>query len=132
MPKNLNQEDDMKTFLLFVTAAILAMLPLTLLVQSGAADQSLTDFAGTWRGICQDGNPFVILTIRVNGGILAGDISIANMQGGNGQCATVTDAPTAEHAMKIDGAKCKATFLVSKVQRRRTSRCHSSTLKRLG
>jgi len=100
----------MKTFLLFVTAAILAMLPLTLLVQSGAADQSLTDFAGTWKGICQDGNPFVILTIRVNGGTLAGDISIANMQGGNGQCATVTDPPTAEHAMKIDGAKVQGSI----------------------
>jgi hypothetical protein len=101
----------MKTFLLFVAAAILAMLPLTLSVQSSAADQPLTDFAGTWKGICQDGNPFVILTIGVSGGALAGDISIANMQGGNGQCATVTDPPTAEHAMKIDGAKVQGNTL---------------------
>ena len=95
----------MKTFLLSVTAAFLAALPLTLLAQSSAADQPLTDFAGTWRGICQDGNPFVILSVQVSGGTLAGDISIANMQGGNGQCATVTDPPSPEHAMKIDGAK---------------------------
>jgi hypothetical protein len=95
----------MKTFLLSVTAAVLAALPLTLLAQSSAADQPLTDFAGTWRGICQDGNPFVILSVKVSGGTLAGDISIANMQGGNGQCATVTDPPSPEHAMKIDGAR---------------------------
>jgi len=95
----------MKTLLLSVTAAFLAALPLTLLAQSSAADQPLTDFAGTWRGICQDGNPFVILSVKVSGGTLAGDISIANMQGGNGQCATVTDPPSPEHAMKLDGAK---------------------------
>jgi hypothetical protein len=95
----------MKTFLLFVTAAFLAALPLARLAQSSAADQPLTDFAGTWKGICQDGNPFVILSIRVSGGTLAGDISIANMQGGNGQCGTVIDPPSPEHAMKIDGAK---------------------------
>jgi hypothetical protein len=93
----------MKTFLLFVTAAFLAALPLARLAQSSAADQPLTDFAGTWKGICQD--PFVILSIRVSGGTLAGDISIANMQGGNGQCGTVIDPPSPEHAMKIDGAK---------------------------
>jgi hypothetical protein len=95
----------MKTFLLFVAVAFLATLPLTPVVQSSAADQPLTDFAGTWRGICQDGNPFVILSIKVSGGTLAGDISIANMQGGNGQCATVIDPPSPEHSMKIDSAR---------------------------
>lgn len=95
----------MKTFLLFVTAAVLAAFPTAVWAQSNAADQPLADFAGTWRGICQDGNPFVILSIKVSGGTLAGDISIANMQGGNGQCATVNDPPSPEHAMKIDGAK---------------------------
>lgn len=95
----------MKTFPLFLTVAMLAALPSTLLAQNSTAVQPLNDFAGTWRGICQDGNPFVILSIKVSGGALAGDISIANMQGGNGQCAKVIAPPTPEHAMKIDGAK---------------------------
>ncbi len=71
----------MKTFPLFLTVAMLAALPSTLLAQNSTAVQPLNDFAGTWRGICQDGNPFVILSIKVSGGALAGDISIANMQG---------------------------------------------------
>ena len=101
----------MKTFLFFVTVALLAAaLPSTLRAQNSTTDQPLTDFAGTWRGICQDGNPFVILSIKVSGGALAGDISIANMQGGNGQCAKVTDPPSPEHAMKIDGAKVQGNI----------------------
>ena len=101
----------MKTLLFFLTVALLAAaFPWTLLAQNGAADQPLTDFAGTWRGTCQDGNPFVILTIEVSGGALAGDISIANMQGGNGQCATVIDPPSPEHAMKIDSAKVRGNI----------------------
>ena len=70
----------MKTFLFFLAVATLAALPSTLLAQNSTAVQPLNDFAGTWRGICQDGNPFVILSIKVSGG--AGYISIANMQGG--------------------------------------------------
>jgi hypothetical protein len=101
----------MKTFLLFVAIALLAAaIPWTLLAQNSAADHPLADFAGTWRGICQDGNPFVILSIKVSGGALAGDISIANMNGGNGQCAEVTDPPSPEHAMKIDGAKVQGNI----------------------
>ena len=100
----------MKTFVFFVTIALLA-LPSALMAQNRASDQPLADFAGTWRGICQDGNAFVILSIKVSGGALAGDISIANMNGGNGQCATVIDPPTPEHAMKIDGAKVQGNIL---------------------
>ena len=97
----------MKAFLFFRIVVMVALLTAlsTLLAQNKGADDTLPSFAGTWRGICQDGNPFVILSIKVSGGALAGDISIANMQGGNGQCAKVIDPPTAEHAMKIDGAK---------------------------
>jgi hypothetical protein len=98
----------MKTFLFVVTTAVLAAaLPCILPAQNNTADQPLVDFAGTWRGICQDGNPFVILSIKVSGGALAGDITIANMQGGNGQCATVIDPPSPDHAMKIDGARVR-------------------------
>ena len=97
----------MKSSLFFRTVVTVALLTAasTLLAQNGGADGTLSSFAGTWRGICQDGNPFVILTIKVSGKDLAGDISIANMNGGNGQCAKVIDPPSPEHAMKIDDAK---------------------------
>ena len=55
--------------------------------------------------------PYVILSIRVSGRDLAGDISIANMNGGNGQCAKVIDAPSPQHAMKISGAKVAGNIL---------------------
>jgi hypothetical protein len=100
----------MKKSVFFVTIALLAALPFALMAQKSAADHPLADFAGTWRGICQDGNPFVILSVKVSGETLAGDISIANMNGGNGQCATVMDPPTPEHAMKIAGAKVQGNI----------------------
>ena len=103
----------MKAFRFFrlpVTMAIVAMaLPWTLLAQNNGADSSAS-FAGTWKGICQDGTPFVILSITVSGKDLVGDISIANMHGENGQCETVTDAPSPQHAMKISGAKLEGSI----------------------
>lgn len=97
----------MRAFQFFRIVATIALLTVAgaLLAQNGGADGTLSSFAGTWRGICQDGNPFVILSITVSGKNLIGDISIANMQGGNGQCAKVIDPPSPQHAMKIDDAK---------------------------
>ena len=71
----------------------------------------MTSFAGTWKGICQDGNPFVILSLKVSGRDLVGDISIANMHGDNGQCASVIDPPSPQHAMKISSAKLEGKTL---------------------
>jgi hypothetical protein len=96
---------------ILVTIALLAaVIPWTLQAQNSGADEALTSFAGTWRGICRDGNPFVILSIKVSGRDLVGDISIANMQGGNGQCANVIDPPSPQHAMKINGAKVESNI----------------------
>ena len=105
----------MKSFLfcraLIVIALLVAVLPSALLAQISGTDASLTSFAGTWRGICQDGTPFVILSIKVSGKDLVGDISIANMHGENGQCVKVIDPPTPQHAMKIIGAKLEGNVL---------------------
>lgn len=91
--------------------ALLAVaLPWTLFAQNNGSDGSSASFAGTWKGICQDGNPFVILSITVSGKDLVGDISIANMHGENGQCETVTDAPSPQHAMKISSAKVEGSI----------------------
>jgi hypothetical protein len=72
----------MKKFLFFriVVAVALLTAASTLLAQNSGTGDTLSSFAGTWRGICQDGNPFVILSIRVSEKDLAGDVSIANMQ----------------------------------------------------
>jgi hypothetical protein len=75
------------------------------------AEGVLSSFAGNWRGICQDGKPFVVLTLKVDGNDLVGDISIANMSGDNGQCVAVTDPPSPEHAMKISGATLAGPIL---------------------
>jgi hypothetical protein len=98
-------------FRLFVTLLLLAALSWTIQAQNPGADASLASFAGTWKGICQDGNPFVILSITLSGRDLLGDISIANMHGENGQCETIIDAPSPQHAMKISGARVDGGIL---------------------
>jgi hypothetical protein len=40
-----------------------------------------------------------------------GDISIANMHGENGQCETIIDAPSPQHAMKISAARVEGGIL---------------------
>lgn len=63
---------------------------------------SLSKFAGTWKGICQDGRTFVVLTLKVNQDQLDGTVSIGNMHGDDeGACMLVTAPPVAEHAQKI-------------------------------
>jgi hypothetical protein len=109
------QRGQARTFLffrIFVPVAALAMtLPWTQLAQNSGPDEGLSSFVGTWRGICQDGNPFVILSCKVNGRDLTGDISLANMNGDNGQCTTVIDPPSPQHAMKISGVKVEGKTL---------------------
>jgi hypothetical protein len=43
-------------FRLFVTLVSLATLSWTIQAQNTGADINLASFAGTWKGICQDGN----------------------------------------------------------------------------
>jgi hypothetical protein len=47
---------------LITVAAMALALPGTQLAQKGDAEGTLSSFSGTWTGICQDGNPFVILS----------------------------------------------------------------------
>lgn len=77
----------------------------TQLAQTRGADEALSSVAWTWSGICQGGKPFVILSLKVSGKDLIGEIRIANMTGDNGQCASVIDPPSPQHAMKISGAR---------------------------
>lgn len=89
----------------------IALLSPLLLLQIGLPsalanpDDSLSKFAGTWKGTCQDGRTFVVLTLQVNQNQLDGTVSIGNMNGDEeGACMLVTAPPVAEHAQKISHA----------------------------
>ena len=65
-------------------------------------NDSLSKFAGTWKGTCQDGRTFVVLTLRLNQEQLDGTVSIGNMHGDDeGACMLVTAPPVPEHAQTI-------------------------------
>ena len=69
-------------------------------------------FAGTWKGICEDKKPFVVVTLREQNGKIAGTLSIANMHGNvDGGCEEVVDPPTGEHAHEINDAKVEGATL---------------------
>jgi hypothetical protein len=102
------QREWTKTFVnlpILTAAAVVSAFPCLQLAQNSGPGASPSSFAGTWTGICQDGQPFVVLTLKVSGQDLAGEIRMANMSGDNGQCAAVVDPPSPEHAIKISGAK---------------------------
>jgi hypothetical protein len=96
---------------LLPVAALAVALPWAQLAQDKEPDENANSFAGTWKGICQDGNPFVILNLKISGKDVTGDIAIANMNGDDGQCVSVIDPPTPEHAMKISDAKLEGKIL---------------------
>lgn len=90
--------------------------------QSEASNSGAT-FAGTWKGVCQDGKPFALLTLRSVAKGMEGTISLGNTvfghpSGKNGTC-TVTDPANQEHSMAIKKAVIegqKLTFETSSGQ----------------
>lgn len=68
-------------------------------------EDSLSKFAGTWKGTCQDGRTFVVLTLQLNHDQLDGTVSIGNMHGDDeGACMLVTAPPVPEHAQQLSHA----------------------------
>ena len=98
------------SLLLGVTAFLLPPLQ----VAQSDSTGSLKPFVGTWKGTCADGAEFVVLKLIQSGNEMAGTVSIANMNGANGQCVTVMDPPTEEHAMKIHDAQLRDRALAFK------------------
>ena len=88
---------------IFVCASLLGVLlfPMAQVAEQAAGAASKKSFLGTWKGTCADGKEFVVLKLSQSGDQLAGSVSIANMNGANGQCAAVIDPPTDEHSMQI-------------------------------
>jgi hypothetical protein len=69
-------------------------------------------FVGTWKGICEDKRPFVVVILHEEKGKLAGTLSIANMHGNvDGGCEEVVDPPTPEHAQEIHDVKVEGLIL---------------------
>jgi len=78
----------------------------------GAERNNQATFVGTWKGICEDKKPFVIVILREEKGQIVGTVSIANMHGNvDGGCEEVVDDPTPEHAQQIHDAKVEGSTL---------------------
>src|SRR5215471_4309610 len=99
---------------LFLGVAALLLHPALQVAQQAESSASLKPFVGTWKAICADGAEFVVLKLSQSGNEMAGTVSIANMNGENGQCATVIDPPAGEHAMKIHEAQLREKALAFK------------------
>jgi hypothetical protein len=97
---------------LFLGVTALFLPPLQ--VAQSDSSGSLKPFVGTWKGTCADGAEFVVLKLTQSGNEMAGTVSIANMNGANGQCVTVMDPPTEDHAMKIHDAQLRERALAFK------------------
>src|SRR5215469_3771631 len=88
-------------------ALLFPLLLLQIVVASAFAnpDNSLSKFAGTWKGTCQDGRTFVVLTLQLKQDQLDGTVSIGNVHGDDqGACMLVTAPPALEHAQTISHA----------------------------
>jgi len=99
---------------LFLGVTALFLHPALQVAQQVEGSTSLKPFVGTWKGTCADGAEFVVLKLRQSGNEMAGIVSMANMSGPKGQCGTVIDPPTEEHAMKIHDAQLRGEALAFK------------------
>jgi len=89
--------------------------------ESVPATGSLKPFLGLWKGVCADGKDFVIVALtQSDDGALGGTIRLANMRGGeDGQCATVVDPPSEEHALRVSEGKIIGATLLFRGAKRR-------------
>jgi hypothetical protein len=99
---------------LFLGVAVLFLHPPLQVAQQSDGSASLKPFVGTWKGTCADGTEFVVLKLAQSGNEMAGTVSIANMNGADGQCAAVMAPPTDERAMKIHDVQLREKALAFK------------------
>jgi hypothetical protein len=106
-------------------ALLIGLLAPTLRAQSDASSsaKNRAKFVGMWKGVCQDGKPFALLTLRSASNRIEGTISLGNTVfgeplGKSGTC-TVTDPANQEHSKAIKNAVIedqKLTFETSSGQ----------------
>jgi hypothetical protein len=99
---------------LFLVMTGFLLHPALQVAQQSDGSASTTPFVGTWKGTCADGAEFLVLKLSQSGNEVAGTVSIANMNGGEGQCEAVIDPPADEHAMKIHDVQLQAKTLAFK------------------
>ena len=99
---------------LFLGVTALLLHPTLQVAQQAEGSASLKPFVGIWKGTCVDGAEYVVLKLSQGGNEMAGTVSIANMNGPNGKCASVIDPPTDEHAMKIHDVQLREKALMFK------------------
>jgi hypothetical protein len=63
-------------------------------------------FAGMWKGVCQDGKAFILLTLRstsnqIEGTISLGNVSLDDSAGNKGGTCTATDPASRDHSTSI-------------------------------
>jgi hypothetical protein len=98
----------------FLMASLLAQFTPQKAPDRSRDDNAFKDFLGTWKGRCADGKEFVVLILSQTGPDLAGTISLGNFEGADGQCTTVVNPPTPEHAMKVTEVKFRGAVLAFK------------------
>ena len=75
-------------------------------IMAGAAPTPAASFAGTWKGVCRDGKPFALITLRFAANKVEGTVSLGNVDlgsptpNGAGTC-TARDPATADHSMPV-------------------------------
>jgi hypothetical protein len=95
-------------------ACLFAQSPQQPVPDRNSGGASLARFAGAWKGVCADGKEFVVLTLKEGGSGIGGTISLGNFQGQEGQCASVVNPPSDEHAMQVTDAHLQGAVLAFK------------------
>ena len=66
-------------------------------------------FSGMWKGVCQDGKTFILLTLRstsneIDGTVSLGNVALGDSAGSKGGTCTSTDPASRDHSMSIKDA----------------------------
>jgi hypothetical protein len=103
---------------------IAATGPLLQAQSNGSSANGGALFAGTWKGVCQDGKAFILLELRstankIEGSMSLGNVSLADSGANKGGSCTVTDPASPDHSAPIKDAVVdgqKLTFESSRGQ----------------
>jgi hypothetical protein len=106
-----NRDSAIDPLPLLICVLLIAVLGPLLQAQTDASGLSNAGapFAGRWKGVCQDGKAFVLLTLRATSNQIEGTISLGNVNLGNsagnksGTC-TATDPASRDHSTSIKDA----------------------------
>ena len=123
---------------MLVCMLLLSPMYSTLPAQTNAPNSvNRSSFAGTWRGLCDDGKPFVLPTLSPTSNQIEGTISLGNLKFGsstvsNSNSCTVANPADAAHSTTIKNATLdgnKLTFEYFRGQQIEVDLTHQGTAK---